>query len=105
MGWHVKGSGETRYHTEIKVLSYGHLQDSAGDLNLILKVKYLPNCKKNAGIKNILFFPGENPKLRIHLGLINNLGSWKRRRETQKYLPHLLFQSQGYGVLRKHLVI
>lgn len=56
-------------------------------------------------LKNILFFPGENLKLRIQLGLMNNLGSWKMRRVAQKYLPHLLSQSQGYGVLNKHWAI
>lgn len=87
------------------MLSYDNLQDTAGDPNLILKVKYLPNCMENAGIKIILIFPGENPKLRIQLSLMNNLGSWKMRRVAQKYLPHLLSQYQDYGVLKKHLVI
>lgn len=95
----------TRYHTGIKVLSYGHLQDAAGDPNLILEVKFLPNCMENASTKNILIFPGENLKLRIQLGLKNNLGSWEMRRGAQKYLPHLLSQSQGYGALKKHFVI
>lgn len=60
-----------------KVLSHGHLQDTAGDPNLIFKVKYLTSSMENACTKNILIFPGENLKVRIQLGLMKNLGSWK----------------------------